>query len=94
MRERWENPWKIGYDLRSGRSLPQHKTIAYIAASIAIISPTHQAVLKGMPPFFEMTMTMLARPNISHHMDVPNIMREMAVKVDRSPGLASYKEGL
>ena len=58
------------------------------------MSPTHQAVLKGMPPFLEMTMTMLARPNISHHMDVPNIMREMAVKVDRSPGLASYKEGL
>ena len=41
----------------------------------------------------EMTMAMLARPNMIHHMDVPNIMRDMAVNVDRSPGLASYEEG-
>ena len=37
----------------------------------------------------EITMAMLARPNMIHHMDVPNIMRDMAVRVDRSPGLAS-----
>ena len=76
-----------------GCSLAQGENNANPLGSITIISPTHQAVLKGMPPLLEITMAMLARPNMIHHMDVPNIMRDMAVSMDRSPGLASYEEG-